>query len=353
VKIALLRLAFGGSERSATGVRGRALEQYLRGRGHSVETLSPRQEVLTRNQWWRESPLARLLLRVVPIALPSLWDAIADDLEPRLLAGGHDAALAIGQDCGQVLVRGSFRGRKLLDMHNVLFLEAYHSGSASLPEIEALFERELRVLQAVDHLLVPHHLLAGYFLDRVGRERGLGPKVTVVRLGCDLAARRAVFADPPQLVYTGSAYPIQDPYLLSCLAQRSPLPLHCYGPTDPNRRFFPARLDYRGYAASLDVLADHQIGLVTVSRDALRQHSPSSKFAPYFAHGLPVLFPSWMKEGHEYGEAALAYEEDSFAQRCRELSVQQAWERRSAAALALAETLAHDVVMEPLGRLLG
>ena len=353
MKIALLRLAFGGSERSATGVRGRALEQYLGGRGHTVETLSPRQEALTRNHWWRESPLARLLRKVLPIGLPPLWDAIADDVEPRLLGGGYDAALAIGQDSAHVLTRGSFRGRKLLDMHNVLFLEAYHSGSVPLQEIEDLFERELRVLRCLDHILIPHPLLAGYFLDHVGRERGLGPKVTVVRLGCDPSTRRAAFADPPQLVYTGSAYAIQDPYLLSCLAQRSPLPLHCYGPADPNRRFFPARLDYRGYAPGLEVLADHQIGLITVSRDALRQHSPSSKFAPYFAHGLPVLFPSWMKEGHEYGEAALAYDEDSFAPRCRELSEQPAWERRSAAALALGGSLTHDVVLEPLGRLLG
>jgi hypothetical protein len=152
-------------------------------------------------------------------------------------------------------------------------------------------------------------------------------------------------------VYAGSYYYIQDPYLLAQLSRVSPYPIDCYGPEDPNRKFLPAALGYKGYGAGLGFLADYQFGLITVSRDALRQHSPATKFPYYFAHGLPVLFPEWMKEGFEYADCAVPYNEQAFAEVVRSLG-EATWRRMSEAAKALAARLSWDNVLRPLGDLL-
>jgi hypothetical protein len=169
-----------------------------------------------------------------------------------------------------------------------------------------------------------------------------------VRLGCDPAAAVARHADPPRVVYAGSYYYIQDPYLLAQLSGTSPYPIDCFGPEDPNRKFLPATLQYKGYEPGTGFLADYQFGLITVSRDALRQHSPSTKFPYYFAHGLPVLFPEWMKEGYEYPDCAAPYNAETFARTVRLLAAPATWRRMSEAACGLAADLSWNNVLRPL-----
>jgi hypothetical protein len=187
----------------------------------------------------------------------------------------------------------------------------------------------------------------------VDRDGTLAAKTVEVRLGAEPAERRAAFRWPPRLVYAGSAFHIQDPYLLGELASRSPFDLHCYGAHDPNRRFLAARLDYRGYHPTVDFLADYQLGVISVSRDRLRQHSPSTKFPYYFASGLPVLFPEWMKEGHEYPEAAVPFSEETFAGEVERFRDRDRWERMSAAARARGCQLSWSAVLAPLVDLVG
>ena len=53
---------------------------------------------------------------------------------------------------------------------------------------------------------------------------------------------------------------------------------------------------YRGYAESVDIMAEYQLGLVTITDDPLRQHSFSSKHLEYISYGLPVLTPAWRQD---------------------------------------------------------
>ena len=56
-----------------------------------------------------------------------------------------------------------------------------------------------------------------------------------------------------------------------------------------------------------------------------------------FAHGLPVLYPEWMEEGHTY-EAAVPYSETTFADQVRYVCVERAnWSRLSDTARATAQ----------------
>jgi hypothetical protein len=99
-------------------------------------------------------------------------------------------------------------------------------------------------------------------------------------------------------------------------------------------------------------LSQYQLGLITVSRDRLREHSPATKFPYYFAYGLPVLFPEWMKEGHEY-DAAIPYAEESFVQTVQEIACdRRRWTDLSNRARSIAESLTWEKVLLPLDELI-
>jgi hypothetical protein len=337
VKIAILEATT--NQRSATGVRGRAMRDFLAERGHAVDVLTPGDGARERFLRSRFSFASRVARRLSGRAtLPHLWDHYADLLEPQLRRGAYDLVIGRGQEVSLVLLRG-LGTRTILDMANVLFLEEYYSWGANPAEVAETFAKERAILEGVDTILSPHEHLSRLFFEHFDDQGALQKKTRVVPLGCDPARRTARFSDAPRIVYAGSYYYIQDPYLLALLAKRSPLPIHCYGPTDPNRSYLPARLDYRGFAPDVDFLADYQFGLITLSRDRLREHSPATKLPYYLAHGLPVLFPEWMREGHDYPDCAIPYTEDSFPQVVAEASRAASWQAAHARALTRARDL--------------
>lgn len=351
LQIALLE--YDPGSKSATGVRGRAVKEFLESQGHRVHFVSPRPGALEKYRRQRLSLLSRVRRRVLGRrTLPHVWEYLADELEPKIRRGGYDVVIGRGPDLSWALTR-PLDCVKILDTPNLLYLEAYHAWGSDTAEVEETYQKELRVWECVDHIVTHHSLLAAYFVANLPPAAAhLAPKVRVARMGCDPVRRTARFASPPRLVYAGSYYYIQDPYLLAALSKVSPFPIDCYGASDPNRSFLPAWLNYKGFEPGIDFLADYQLGLITVSRDALRQHSPSTKFPYYFAHGLPVLFPEWMKEGYEYPDCAVPFRQDNFAEMVRSLADEGRWRRMSQAALARARDLSWDRVLQPLAPLI-
>ncbi len=349
--IALLEYDPGG--KSATGIRGRAVKAFLEGQGHTVDFLSPRLGSVERFVRRRFSLVSRVWRRALGRrTLPHVWDHLADELEPRIRRGGYDLVIGRGSDLAYALTR-PLDCVKVLDLANLLHLEQYHAWGSNPAEVEQTYEKELKVWGSVDYIVTHHPILAAYFAANLPPSAAhVASKIRVARMGCDPAQRTAQFSSPPRLVYAGSYYYIQDPYLLAALSKISPYPIDCYGGSDPNQSFLPSRLNYKGFEPGIDFLADYQIGLITVSRDALRQHSPSTKFPYYFAHGLPVLFPEWMKEGYEYPDCAVPFREDNFVAAVAALTERARWERMSAAALARARDLSWDRVLQPLAGLL-
>lgn len=350
LRVAILEVDPGGL--SATGIRGRAMAGFLRARGHHVSVLHPGPGFLERASRARFSLRSRLArrLRGAP-RLPHLWDTLAAALRPQIERGGFDVVIGRGQHAAHATT-GLSGFRKVLDAPNVEFLEGYHAADPDLLDVEATFDREQALLRDVHHVLVPHPLLQTLLIEAFPRVEGLRKKLVTVRLGAEPAGRHARFAAEPRIVYAGSSYYFQDPYLLSRLAGLSPFPIDCYGPLDPNRRFLPTALRYRGYAPDADFMADYQLGLITVSRDRLRQLSPVTKLAYYLMHGLPVLFPEWMKEGHELPECAVPYDEDTFVERVRQASALPRWEALAAAARTAGARRSWEETLQPLAKLL-
>src|ERR1051325_7103143 len=164
MKIAILE--YSHDQKSATGVRGRAMRDYLERRGHFVEVLAAapgRIEQFHRDRYSISSRLRRRLLQHK--TLPHLWDFLADELEPQIRRGGFDVVIGRGQNVAQVLTR-PLDCLKIVDMANILFLESYYSWDADLNEVEETYEKEKRVFESVDYILSPHELLTAYFLKR-------------------------------------------------------------------------------------------------------------------------------------------------------------------------------------------
>jgi hypothetical protein len=350
MKVAILE--YSQDQKSATGVRGRAIKDYLEKIGHFVEILTPRPERIewfNRERYAVASRLKRRLLRRK--TLPHLWDFVADELESPIRRGQFDVIIGRGPETGYALTR-PLEGLKIFDMLNIVFLENYYAWNADLNEVEETFEKEKRIFESVDYILSTHDLQTEYFLQHFDGKKRLTDKVVTVRLGCDPVSRYAEFSQAPRIVYAGSYYFIQDPYLLAYLTKITPFAIDCYGPKDPNRTFFPAPLNYKGYASAIDFLADYQLGIITVSRDTLRQYSPATKFPYYFAHGLPVLFPDWMKEGYTYPQCAIPFNEENFVAQAKSAVEPATWQRMSEAAKCLANQLQWTNVLTPLGELI-
>jgi hypothetical protein len=343
MRIAVLEMYAG--DRMATGERGRAIVRFLRERGHDVDVLSPPPRLLENFFRMRFSLWSRVKRRALRRRfLPHLWDCVADDLVPRIQAGRYQAVIGRLQPVAYAMTRLDRSALRIFDCANIGFFEAYHGWNADLAELEREYAKEMEIYHAADYVLMPHQLLADFFSQYVLDS----PKVKTVRLGCYPAARTASYSASPRLVYAGSYSYIQDPYLLSLLTAASPYPIECYGHRNPNFSFLPARLEYRGFGDAIDFLADYQCGVITVSQDRLRRHSPSTKFAYYFAYGLPVLFPEWMEEGHSYA-AAVPFSEATFASQARRVcSDRGAWQTLSEAAGAAAKELTWDHVLQPL-----
>jgi hypothetical protein len=321
---------------SATGVRGLAMASFFRGQGHVVELLSLDSAAARRIEQRRFGLVARVARAIARRRPAHLWECVADEFERRIRRGRFDVVLGRGPEASYVLTR-PLDSLKAFDLANVAFLEDYYVWGPHLSEVEETFWREEEILRAASLVVTPHPYLTEVLLDVFSRVQGLKEKILLAPLGCDLPKRRAKWSPRPRIVYAGSYHYIQDPYLLSRISARTSLPIDCYGSRDPNRSFFPARLNYRGFAKDLDFLADYQLGLISLSRDWLRCRSPATKFPAYFSYGLPVLFPEWMKEGYDYPDCAVPFDEDRFGQRVREATEPRAWAQMSEAARQRAE----------------
>jgi glycosyltransferase involved in cell wall biosynthesis len=342
MRIALVEMYPG--DKMATGERGRALFRFLSERGHDVQVVAPAEKRLADFYRFRFSTWSRAKRRALRREiLPHLWDYVADELAPRLDEGKFDIVVARLQPVAYALTRLKSPCLKIFDAANIAFLESYHGWNADMSEIEVEYRKEIEICRAADYIFLHHDILAQFFRAHVFDS----DKVVTVRMGCYPAKRVASHSSSPRIVYAGSYRYIQDPYLLSLLARVSPYPIDCYGKKDPNFSFLPAPLSYRGYREDAAFMAEYQCGLITISQDRLRRHSPSTKFAYYFAHGLPVLFPDWMKEGYTY-PAAIPFNEDNFADQARAVCESPGeWRRLSGAAVKTAEGFVWDRVLAP------
>ncbi|AYC37131.1 hypothetical protein DWG14_01342 [Streptomyces griseorubiginosus] len=203
---------------------------------------------------------------------------------------------------------------------------------------------ETRFFEDVEHLSFAWESYARYAREHYGIS---GRNFLQLNWGCTPSPVRADFAAPPRVVYIGSlSSRFIDLPLLARLSRRYPH-LDVYGGPPPD----PALgLRYRGYADP-EVLREYQFGLITCTRDLLRQEGFSAKHLHYLAYGLPVLVPDWRRH-LDLLRGSRTYTEESFTSVIDGLSDPRQWQRASDEAYEQARRLDWNRTLEPLRQLL-
>jgi len=109
-------------------------------------------------------------------------------------------------------------------------------------------------------------------------------------------------------------------------------------------------ITYRGYA-SPDILSEYQFGLITCTRDPIREEGFSAKHLHYLAHGLPVLVPAWRRH-LDLLRGSVPYTEENFTAVVESLSDETRWAKAADAAYEQGRRLDWNRTLEPLRRLL-
>jgi hypothetical protein len=246
-------------------------------------------------------------------------------------------------DAGVLAFAGS--ARTLYDAPAPWADEVYFDGRLSERQHANLRRLETGIFEGVDHLALHWESYARYAVERYGIS---GRNLMPLNFGCTPAKQRAEFAAPPRVVYLGNVSAgFNDPSLLARLSAQYPH-IDVFGGPSPD----PALgLNYLGYAPSLDVLRNYQLGLVTCSKDPLRRDGFSSKHVQYLSYGLPVLVPSWRRH-LDLLRGSVVYTEQTFRSAVDGMSDERRWRAASDEAYAQAERLSWDETLRPLEQLL-
>lgn len=353
----------------ANGIKPVAIEQFLRKRGHDVrlvDTYYLSRASSSRNSFASKLPnprprkVALYATEAASLLLTRRWRFGRHRLSYHLLVADHRLRSAIlasslpldafdlvicetPYDAG-VLARCTSAGT-LYDCPAPWADEVYYDGRLTAGQHAKLRRLELQIFEDADHLAFHWESYARYALEHYGVS---GRNLLTLNFGCIPSGSRARFVDPPRVVYLGNLRAsFNDTPLLARLAALYPR-IDVYGGPPPDPRL---GLNYLGYAPSLDVLRQYQLGLVTCSKDALRQEGFSSKHMHYLTYGLPVLVPAWRRH-LDLLRGSLPYTEQTFRSVIDAMSDQKLWQAASDEAYDQALRLEWEETLRPLEELL-
>lgn len=228
---------------------------------------------------------------------------------------------------------------QIIDLPAPFAEELYYGGELTTPAFSQLRGYEAALYARADHLSFHWHTYAEY----VKAHKYDGSNFIDLGYGTTEKTVHAHYSTNPRIVFLGylAGYWVNLP-LLKRLCDRYPN-LDVYGgPTQPE-----LGSHFKGYAPSLDVLANYQFGLITLTDDPLRQSSFSSKQLEYYSYGLPVLTPNWRRDSR-LDPAALRYDESNIDELLAKFSVQSVWEAASAEARSIAKASSWDKALSAL-----
>lgn len=362
-------LVIGQLDASANRFKPAEIQRFLRERGHEVRLVDTYR--LSRASSSPDSPARRLpgsspgklalyATEVAAELLTRRWTFGRRFLSYYVLVADHrlrrgilrsmlpldDFDLVICEtpyDAG--VLADATRAETLYDGPTPWADEVYYEGRLTERQHAKLRRLETGFLEGVRHLSFHWESYARYAVEEYGIS---GRNLLTLNFGCTPSAHRARFDAQPRIVYLGNASSrFQNPELLARLTALYPF-IDVYAERPPDPRL---GLNYCGYAPSLDILRDYQLGLVTCSRDSLRRNGFSSKHLNYLAYGLPALVPEWRRH-LDVLHGSVVYTEQTFRSVIETLRDERQWQLVSDEAHAQAQRLSWDETLRPLESLL-
>ncbi|MDQ1251993.1 MAG: hypothetical protein QG646_1108 [Euryarchaeota archaeon] len=272
---------------------------------------------------------------------------LSNYLEKRISNGKYDVVISVESPFSYVLTK-DLGCLKIFSWESSwadeLYFESYHNNSIDFDRIREIRSKELEICEKSDFVVFPWQSTENY----IRRNIYDGSNFVTLKFGCYPKSNTAQFFFPASIVSVGAMHAhCQNPALLAYLTKISDYAIDIYG-SKPDRRY---KLNYKGFASSLDVLYNYQFGLNTISKDIYRQSHFSSRVLAYLAYGLPVLSPDWMQLSHEL-KGCLPYNEDNFVDLVDKYSERREWEKLSREAYAQACQLNWNNTLSPLERMI-
>lgn len=270
---------------------------------------------------------------------------LADKLEKLIKKAGYKAVISIETSNSYVLTK-ELDCLKIYSCESLEADELYFSKTCeSLDRIRTYREMELEILKKSDYVLFPWKTTENY----VRRYIWNGNNFVTIKYGCYPQKKIVSYFFPFSLVSVGSVHSYwSNRELLSSLTRSCPYAIDVYSKYRPPRKY---KLNYKGFAPSLDILYNYQFGLNTVSKDVFRQSHFSSRPFSYLSYGLPVLSPDWMQLSHEL-KGVVPYNEENFDNIVEDYCDKDRWEKLSKEAYEQACELNWNIVLQPLAKLI-
>jgi hypothetical protein len=273
---------------------------------------------------------------------------ISKRVENKIKKGNYQAIIGIETLFSYILTK-NLNCLKIFSWESMGADEVYFSSKSGRPFnsnfIKRYREVELEICKSSDYVIFPWETTENYVRKNIYD----GNNFLTVRFGCHPQNKTVSHFFPSSIVSVGGlgAY-WSNVELLSNLTQISPYVIDVYGNPKPDEKY---KLNYKGFASSLDVLYNYQFGLNTLSKDIFRQNHFSSRILAYLAYGLPVLSPDWMQLSHEL-KGCIPYNEENFVDLVNKYSAKNLWEKLSKEAYAQAQELDWNNTLKPLEKIL-
>jgi hypothetical protein len=338
MKIAIIATPFIGGGR----MRAMAYKNFLQSKNYCVDMLNVDEIWQSEIHFFYQR--ARAYLRGKE---PRLMKKIADGLERKIKEGNYDAIIGVESLLSYVLTR-DLGCLKIFSWEAMLADEFYFESSRKkhfdIDRIRRIRTMELEICEKSDYVVFPWETTENYVRKNIYD----GTNFVTIRYGCCPKSKPVQYFFPPSIVSVGGMKGYcQNAGLISYLTSISPYVIDAYG-NRPERKH---KVNYKGFAPSLDVLYKYQFGLNTISKDVFRRNHFSSRVLTYLGYGLPVLSPDWMQLSHEL-KGCLPYNEDNFVDLVDKYSDKDSWEKLSKDALEQARELDWEITLEPLERII-
>jgi hypothetical protein len=203
---------------------------------------------------------------------------------------------------------------------------------------------ELKIYANVDYLSFHWESYGEYVKKFYKYEKN---NVIILNKGCIKTKLHAKFNKKPRIIYLGylGGYWINLP-LLAKLSKLYP-DIDIYGYPRPDKKY---KLNYKGYADT-SIISKYQFGLISITKDQLRQNGFSAKHLDYISFGMPVLVPEWRVNAASIGGSIL-FNENNFLEKIKLYSQKKHWQKISNDAMDQSQSLTTNKVLKPLDKIL-
>lgn len=350
----------------ANGVKPRHLREYLERRGFEVELLeSAHQKTLkgflgnlrvTSSKlsyiWIVMCMMVAKILRSEKVSqtltssiVTKLFHVYGEITNKKLKSISPDLVICEGGfDIGFVDFPG-LSAVTILDLPCPLGEELFFGGIINETAYAKLKRKEILYYGKADALSFHWHTYA----DFVRRTKYNGENIIDMGYGTNKKEVVAKYSKEPRIIFLGllRGYWVNIK-LLEEIVKECPNVDVYGGPKPPDH----IRVNYKGYAPTLDVMAEYQFGLITISDDELRKNSFSSKHLEYISYGLPVFSPAWRQDRVLAPSSIYFSDVEDLKKKIKTYSNFDAWTAKHKDALRLAGELSWKNSFKGLGSLL-